>query len=183
MNTMTIRHIASPNSKIIHRQKGAILVTALILLLVMTLIGVTALQTTTLEERMAGASEDINRAFQAAEAALREGEGSLEAAVLDTFDGTVLGLYEPNPDDQDPLWEIPNTWTDGSIDYNTGGQSLSNVADQPKYIIEELDPISESGSSKNSDMALEDSGFYRITSRATGANDNVVVILQSTYKR
>lgn len=55
-------------------QRGAALITALILLLVLTLVGVNSLANTVLEERMAGNMRDRQLAFQAAEAALREGE-------------------------------------------------------------------------------------------------------------
>ncbi len=55
------------------RQRGAALVIALILLLVMTLLGVAALRTTTLEERMAANSQEHNRAFHAAESGLTQG--------------------------------------------------------------------------------------------------------------
>ncbi|MBK1647901.1 pilus assembly PilX family protein [Rhabdochromatium marinum] len=62
----------------VHHQQGMVLVIGLIFLLLMTVIGVTSIQTTTLDERMAGNLRDKNIAFQAAEAALREGEGWLE---------------------------------------------------------------------------------------------------------
>ncbi len=55
------------------RQRGAALVVALILLLVLTLLGVAALRTTTLEERMAANSQERNRAFHAAESGLTQG--------------------------------------------------------------------------------------------------------------
>ena len=52
-------------------QAGVVLVTSLIILLVMTMIGVTAMQSTMLDERMAGNQKDSALAFEAAEAALR----------------------------------------------------------------------------------------------------------------
>ncbi|HPF28453.1 MAG TPA: PilX N-terminal domain-containing pilus assembly protein, partial [Steroidobacteraceae bacterium] len=55
-------------------QRGAILVTSLLLLLVLTIIGLTAMRMTSLQERMAGSTRDLNLAFQGAEAALRDGE-------------------------------------------------------------------------------------------------------------
>jgi type IV pilus assembly protein PilX len=60
------------------KQDGAVLITALLLLLVMTLLGLSGARTTTLEEKMAGNMRDRHRAFQAAEAALREGERLVE---------------------------------------------------------------------------------------------------------
>ena len=56
----------------IAQQRGATLAVVLIFLVLVTLIGVTAMSTTTLEEKMAGNQKEQNAAFQAAEAALRD---------------------------------------------------------------------------------------------------------------
>ena len=61
-----------------HPQRGIALVIALIFLLLMTMIGVSAIQGTTMQERMAGNMQDRNTAFQGAEAALRAGEAWLD---------------------------------------------------------------------------------------------------------
>ena len=53
------------------RQGGAVLVVGLILLVVITLVGVAAMQGTTLQEKMAGNLRDSNLSFQASEAVLR----------------------------------------------------------------------------------------------------------------
>jgi type IV pilus assembly protein PilX len=54
------------------RQHGAVLIVALLFLVILTLLGLTAMSGTTLEERMSGNSRDMNIALQAAEAALRD---------------------------------------------------------------------------------------------------------------
>ena len=54
------------------RQEGAVLVVGLILLIAMTLIGVTAMKLTTLDERIAGNAQQRVGEFQAAESALME---------------------------------------------------------------------------------------------------------------
>ncbi len=59
-------------------QHGAALVVSLILLLIVTLIGISGMQSTVLQEKMSGNFKDKNSAFQAAEAALREGEAKAE---------------------------------------------------------------------------------------------------------
>jgi len=51
-------------------QRGAALAVGLVLLLAMTIIGISALNTTSLEERMAGNTQEMNRAFQIAETGL-----------------------------------------------------------------------------------------------------------------
>lgn len=53
-----------------HRQRGAILITALIILLVLALLGVTAMNSTAMEQKMAGNTLATNIAFQAAESGL-----------------------------------------------------------------------------------------------------------------
>lgn len=56
------------------RQRGAILVVTLLLLMVITILAITALQVSTSEERMSGNLKDWNIAMQAAESALRDAE-------------------------------------------------------------------------------------------------------------
>lgn len=160
-------------------QSGIALVTSLIFLIVLTLLGVTAMQTTALEEKMAGNVRDLNLAFQASEAALREGEHFLQAAVLPVFDGT-NGLHQPADYSNPALWEQDDIWNSASSSYS---ENITEVASQPKYIIEELAPIPDSGGSLASDTPLPDIQVYRVTARGEGGTSSTVVILQTTYKR
>ncbi|MBN0989050.1 pilus assembly PilX family protein [Amphritea pacifica] len=57
-----------------NRQRGSVLIVSLIFVVLMSIIAVSGMQITSLEERMAGNHQDKDRAFQAAEAALVEGE-------------------------------------------------------------------------------------------------------------
>src|SRR3569832_2459392 len=68
------KHLMSP-----HRQAGAVLIVSLLMLLIMTLLGITAMNSTTLEEKMAGNMRDRNTAMQASEAALKAAEAALSA--------------------------------------------------------------------------------------------------------
>jgi len=54
------------------RQGGAVLIVTLMFLVILTLLGVTAMTSTTMEERMAGNTRDSAIALQAAESALRD---------------------------------------------------------------------------------------------------------------
>jgi type IV pilus assembly protein PilX len=56
----------------LREQQGAVLIVALLFLVILTLLGLTAMSGTTMEERMSGNSRDMNVALQAAEAALRD---------------------------------------------------------------------------------------------------------------
>lgn len=67
-----------------HRKdRGAALIASLVFLALMTLLGVSALQNTRLQEAMAGNQHSQATAFQAAEAAVRLGEG--RALLSDVF--------------------------------------------------------------------------------------------------
>lgn len=59
---------------LMHRQSGIVLIVSLFILVLLTIIGVSGMKVTSLEEKMAGNDRDENVAFQAAETALRVGE-------------------------------------------------------------------------------------------------------------
>ncbi|MBA4501295.1 pilus assembly PilX family protein [Marinobacterium marinum] len=56
------------------KERGATLVVAMIMLVLISIIGFSAMQTTTMQERMTGSLKDKEISFQAAEAALRAQE-------------------------------------------------------------------------------------------------------------
>lgn len=62
------------NLLLAHKQQGFVFVTGLVFLVVITLLGVTSMKTSTMEERMAGNLRDRNLALQAAEMGLRYAE-------------------------------------------------------------------------------------------------------------
>lgn len=95
-------------------QRGMALITALVLLVIMTLLGITGVRTAVLEEKMSAASYDRNLAFQAAEAALRDGEAYVDG-VASTVNYDVAGA---------------NTWGDWT-DSSTGLASFPG--NDPQY--------------------------------------------------
>jgi type IV pilus assembly protein PilX len=64
-------------------QRGMVLLTSLIFLLLLTFLGLSSLQNATLQEKMAGSLKLRNESFQAAEAALRAGESALRGSALE----------------------------------------------------------------------------------------------------
>lgn len=174
----------------LNQQTGAALIICLILLVVMTLLGVSAVTTTTLEEKMAGNIRNKHLSFQAAEAALRGGE-TVAAGLPDdtTFDGT-NGLY-PRSDAGDEagvsgaLADFP-IWYDGTTGINWQDvTTITDLVDEPQYIIEKFGTAP-----RDNDCALEVPlppgcllPIYRVTARGWGLNVNGFSIVQSTYKR
>ncbi|WP_460144553.1 pilus assembly PilX family protein [Pseudomonas sp. S2_A02] len=61
-----------------HAQRGMALLVSLVFLLVLTLIGLSSMQSATLQEKMAGSVILRNQSFQGAEAVLRVGESAVQ---------------------------------------------------------------------------------------------------------
>lgn len=162
-------------------QSGATLIVSLILLFVLAMIGLSSMQSTTVEEKMAGNMRDQSVAFQAAETALRAGEIILGTPILPVFNGS-NGLYQPATGDAAlPLWETID-WSDSSKVVTVANLQIADAVHNPVYIVEELAEVSDSTGSLEAALPKV-SAFYRVTARGSGSTDTSTVILQSVYKR
>ncbi len=172
------------------KQTGAVLITTLIFLIILTLLGVSSMTSSTLEEKIAGNMLNKQASFQAAEAALREGEQNIENNALtdnsfsrgaDEAEGTVLANgYNPRsiPGHASyPLWEnAAAPWVQGT--------AIAGIPDNPTYFVEQYGtaPRDENCGLDPSDAAVCQSIIvYRVTASGTGLNDNAVTLLQSIY--
>lgn len=171
------------------RQNGIALVMALVFLLLLTIIGIAALNTTSLEEKMAGNVKDRNLAFQAAESALSLGENWIYTQIgKPVFPNNSTGLYVPNsttPNWDSVSWSGSSVVTYPNTPTASGSGTLGKVNTQPKYIIEDMGETQESGGSLTMETRYRSKGttILRITARGTGGTDAAVVMLQSTYAR
>ena len=164
-------------------QSGVALIIGLIILLLLTIIMISALKVTALEERMSGNSQNHNVAFQAAESALREAEAFIESGATAfaplklsgapfrsaTGDSCVNGLCITT----DPLQSEIFPGVDGTR--TTASTGIVGIAAEPEYIIELI----------RTDPSVDSSRVYatfRITTRAWGGDTNSLVQLQSTYR-
>jgi len=187
---ITMRGIDTPKTLARYRQRGSVLGIALIFLLLMTILGVSAMQGTTMQERMAGNQRDRDLAFQAAEAALRFGESWLnDPTPYSTPCGT---LTHKEMADASALLTNPAAWngtddpdaTDcnavvtasGLID-DTAPATEIQITEEPKFYV---------GPPRQSRIGIELPATYRtiypITARAVGATNSAVVILESMYE-
>lgn len=163
---------------LLNRQKGVVLVVSLVMLILLTLIGVTGSQVTSLEEKMAGNARDQNIAFQVAESALKAAEQFVLAPGnppdVTTYTGA-NGLLTQT--DAVPDYFLTASWTaaNSSATANFGNNFINNdttaiAVTNPRYIIQRIDQFPTRT-------------VFRITVRAVGHNPGTQVVLQEVFER
>ena len=171
-----------------NRQQGVALFISLVLLLVLTIIGVSAVQTTSLEVRMTGNEHNTMLAFQAAESALRDAEAQMETVVAlgDFTQAGTNGLYEVADLGDPEHWQAAAVWSGANS--RVAPTQVDGVAEQPRYIIEHISSVLlEQNAYQQEDpyaaAASDRVEMFRITARGVGGNTNARVMLQSNYGR
>lgn len=79
-------------------QRGMALLVSLVMLLILTLIGISSMQDATLQEKMGSSVMSRNQTFQVAEAALRIGENAVAATTFNMAVCTSVATCAPLPD-------------------------------------------------------------------------------------
>jgi type IV pilus assembly protein PilX len=146
------------------RQRGAVLFVALVFLLLLTLLGLTASSTSILQERMTGGMRNAQLAMMGTESALRGGEVDLwTAASRSSYQTGGLALppcghtgaqpcvYQRTngiADQRTIKFRSAKAWlassSDGAAAYSgtvtslTGDDQTASLAAQPRYLIEDL---------------------------------------------
>ena len=173
----------SPRLPPARAQRGAALVTVLVLLLMMTLLGLASVRGTIMEERGAASIYDRSLSFQSAEAGLRAGEQLARGRPTRAAGVCSTGVCGFPDVTQGPRWENSAVWAQAI----TGTVELSGgrVA-RPQYFVELLaDQVPPRGSCTTSGDVSESSCTgaerrYRITARSEN-DDRAAVVLQSIY--
>jgi type IV pilus assembly protein PilX len=171
------------------KQKGFVLVVSLIFLLIMTVIAVTSIQRSILDEKVNGNLRSQNLAFQAAETALRYCQKNLEETgpggnlplvpgTTQTIGGIKINGY-PTEADFSVIPPAPKKWSDLSNWTNENAKTLdanltSHVAAQPQCMIEEY-PMKDL-------LKAKVYVAYVITARGVGGTANSIVWLQQTVR-
>ncbi|MDX1634637.1 MAG: PilX N-terminal domain-containing pilus assembly protein [Marinobacter sp.] len=137
-------------------QRGAALLTSLLILLVLSLLAVASMQNVSLQERMVSAVRDGQIALEAAEFAAREAELVLDnnTVTLGNF-GVQTGLYEKAT--------APNIYADATWAPGSGSASIaatgfptSELAVAPRYLIEHVGQVTNE--EQINDMAVGNYG-------------------------
>ena len=182
----TIRSLGTLKSQ--HSQRGVVLIVSLILLLVVTLLAVSSMQGTSLEEKMAGNTRDRNLAFQTTESAVREAETYIEGIIsLGSFNGSggLFGLTNDAP----PYDSLPTTTTWSDATQHVVANSDYGAYARPQYFIKHFTTVKGTEGAMNmsgygDNKGTGDVSIFKITSRGTGGSaDSAEVILRSHYGR
>ncbi|MHB8721305.1 MAG: pilus assembly PilX family protein [Steroidobacteraceae bacterium] len=167
------------------RQSGVVMFVALILLLILSLLGVTAARMQTVEERMARNDDNRQLGAEAAEAALRNAENGLSTSAPQfIFPGP--GLYQPNLSTGSPVATM--NWAVAANTVPYGGPPLSSVpapTQAPKVAVEQLASIAVPGDD-TSVVGLNPPTppitVYRVTAQGVGADGTSTTTLQSIFR-
>lgn len=164
-------------------ERGSALIVSLLILIVLSMLGLTAVRTTTLEEKMAGNLRDDDLAFQAAESALRDAEAFVESVVSTNAFNDSGGLYsQATPD---PDYFASTSWSSGNSRAYSG--AIAGVKTQPRYIVKYLGVVPTPGGALNiggyGNGQAGSLNAFRITAQGTGGRDTTQVVLQEYYGR
>jgi type IV pilus assembly protein PilX len=177
-------------------QRGMVLVTVLLLLLMVTVLGTAVLRMQTAEQRISVNAGNHSIASVNAEATLRYAECGLEGGcsggtwTAASFLENSAGLFTLNPTTgstvsaQSPnvpkgvKWSAP---AGNTLSY--AGPALKTSA-TPQYAIEKLPPVVLPGDSMSAEQYDGGGGAtpYQITAYANGADTNSQTVLQSTFR-
>ncbi len=169
------------------KQRGMALIIALTFLLIMTLLGISGMQSSIMEERMTGNAHDHNMAFQSAESGLRDaGIWLLSITAQPTPNDTGSnGIYSEGTISTAPT-DYTFNWDTLGTDYGTNTSSLASDFPQnskvSKYVIEETTFIPDN---LNPESRAKKIGvfYYQISAIGYGGTDTSESVTQSVYEK
>lgn len=166
-------------------QRGAVLAAVLMIILVVTILGVTALNSASLEGKLAHNFRERLLAFQAAEHALSSGEQFLDGLVAEPVPCTTAPcqvwarntLQTLSANSTLTWWESvdPAWWTSMGATSAGGGVGTTSY-----YIIEERAFVKNSAQANTVSSGLN---YYTVTALGMRNSSGAVVVLQSHYMK
>ena len=171
---------------------GMVLVTSLVILMILTMLGLSSVQGTSIQELISRNQRDSNIAFNAAETAIVHAEGVLGALSAASWDAIVTGGYATSASPKVYNAQLSMSYLQNanypadSAYANSLLASLSNVAVQPVYFIEHLGTVTTDEDRLNIDNIGQNPNtcctrMFRITAQGRGGTSSAQAIVQSTY--
>jgi type IV pilus assembly protein PilX len=167
------------------RQSGVVMFVALILLLILSLLGVTAARMQTVEERMARNEDNRQLGAQSAEAALRSAENGLLTGIYINFAGNTDGLYAPLLANGSPITGMDWSAATSALPYAGPATAIPAGVPAPKFVIENLPSVAVAGddiSVTSLNPASPPVTVYRVTAQGVGADNTSTTTLQTIVR-
>ena len=159
--------------------RGVVLFTTLVLLVLLTMVGISGAHTTRMEQGMARNAHDSMLALQAAESALRDAEDWLAANATDpaaVFPASGQGRHSAPAWGVAPAWRKDDVWENGSAE----ATAPAGVAVPPRYAVEWLTSYPDAAPPDGSGGTVD---VFRITALGYGGTEGAQVVLQTTFGR
>lgn len=159
------------------KQQGMALVVSLLLLVAITLLAVSTMRSTTMQERMASNLNDRELAKQVAESTVRDAASQLPPIAGSLWYTATLPVPTAgNPD----IWQNPAAWANAGVTViNIDGVNYTG-----QFLVENMgfwvNP--DTPSCKVKDDPLCESQTYRVTARTTPTAGRASVILQAIWR-
>tara|TARA_B100000900_G_C20380323_1_gene634287 strand:+ start:71 stop:559 length:489 start_codon:yes stop_codon:yes gene_type:complete len=156
-----------------------VLAICLIIMLILAILGSSAIKTTIVQERATGLTRNKQISFDSSEAALRFGEINADTISIGAATDGSVGLWLPDP--------TSPRWLDGAIKSSwitLPGGTISNVLEQPQYVMEFTGSIPRDDSCALDAEASANQDCwrytYRVTAEGKGLNNDTLTTVQST---
>lgn len=157
------------------KQKGYILITTLVLMIMITAMALTQISLNTTQTRVAANAQDSTMSFEKAEGAINEAVNKLVNSTYTNanFLQNNNGFYILDPNNSSATWQTIN-WS-GSTEVIHSFQGTYGA--QADYIIEQLPSVVQPGQNMKTATRV-----YRVTARSVGASGNTSIIIQTTVQ-
>lgn len=172
----------------VSQQQGTALLLALVMLLVLSLLAVSSMQGSLMQEQMASAQREGMMSLEGAESGLRDAELYVESvSALSSFNGSD-GLYGLSDDPPDPT--DPATWSSNDV-READSVSVGNVSVTPKYFIhhvgeghtEDEDRDISAGEGYSNESGAFKVEAFRIVAYSAGPSGNAQRVIETYYTR
>jgi type IV pilus assembly protein PilX len=170
-----------------NKQQGAVLVSVMIYMLVLSMLGISSMHGTAMEERMASNEWEHFRAFQAAESVIQDAEVwfLLQPNLIEASADGSTGVW-PTGTVADAVLNSRFDWSTNGISYDDKFGKSTGLFDDliasPKYIIEEagFEPADN-----DPDTLAKRTGvfYYRLSALGYGRSAGSRSILQVTFEK
>lgn len=154
--------------------QGFILITALILLMMLTILGITQISINSSQTQVATNISDIENSFEKTEGAVNEAINQMltHSYAASNFANNSNGLYLFDQTNA-PIWQGVNWNASGAVISSFSGLNGS----QASYLIEQLPSVVQPGQNMKALTKI-----YRITAHSFGQTGNSSVLIQSTVQ-